>query len=193
MLRTLLTCSSAIALVAGWAGSSAPAAAQEVRLCNPVLDRNGDPVLEQGGGVVTHNGTFECPQVAVVEQVQPVEPAAGPEPLPEGGIVYFPFDVAELTPEASSSLEAIMGEIKDRDLQGITVAGHADRSGPPDYNMQLSERRAQNVAAEMIKEGIPARVIQTEAYGEAEPAVPTEDGVKLQENRRAVIDFEWAT
>ena len=194
MLRTLVTSSSAAALLAVWAGVAAPASAQDARVCNPVLDARGNPVLETRGDVVTHAGTYDCPEVvAEVEEVEPVAPAAGPEPepLPEGGVVYFPFDVAELTPESEQSLTAIMDEIKGRDLGGITVEGHTDTSGPSDYNMQLSQRRAQNVAAELIKAGIPARVIQTEARGENDLAVPTEDGVMLQENRRATIDFQW--
>lgn len=192
MFRMILTCSSAVALLAVWAGASAPASAQEVRLCNPVLDADGDPVLETGGGVVTHGGTYECPEVAeveAVEEVVEVEPAAGPEPLPEDGVVYFPFDVAELTPEAESTINTIIADIKDRELPGITVEGHTDTAGPNEYNMQLSQRRAQNVAAELIKAGIPARVIETEALGETDLAVQTEDGVPLQENRRATIGF----
>lgn len=193
MFRTILTCSSAVALVAVWAGVSTPVSAQEVRLCNPVLDRNGDPVQERDGGVVTHNGTFECPPVAAAAPPPPVEPAAGPEPLPEGGVVYFPFDVAELTSEAEGSIDSIISDIKDRDLLGITVEGHTDTAGPSEYNMQLSQRRAQNVAAELIKSGIPARVIQTEALGETDLAVSTDDGVPLQENRRATISFSRDT
>ena len=193
MFRTIFTCSSAVALLAVWAGASAPINAQEVRLCNPVLDRDGDPVLESDGGVVTHDGTYDCPEVAVVEEVAEVEPAAGPEPLPEGGVVFFPFDVAELTPEAESTIDSIIADIKDRDLLGITVEGHTDTAGPSEYNMQLSQRRAQNVAAELIKSGVPARVIETEALGENDLAVPTDDGVPLQENRRATIGFSRDT
>jgi OOP family OmpA-OmpF porin len=194
MLRTILTCSSAVALVAVWAGTSAPVNAQEVRLCNPVLDKDGDPVQETDGGVVTHNDTFECPPVAAAAPPPaPVAPAAGPEPLPEGGVVFFPFDVAELTSEAEGSIDSIISDIKDRDLLGITVEGHTDTAGPGEYNMQLSQRRAQNVAAELIKSGIPARVIQTEALGETDLAVPTDDGVPMQENRRATISFSRDT
>jgi OOP family OmpA-OmpF porin len=193
MLRKVLFCSSAVALVAFWAAGETPGVAQEAQLCNPVLDSSGNPVVESGGGVVTHSGTFPCPvETAAVETVPEVEPAAPPpEPLPEGGVVFFPLDVAELDDEARQTLGNIVNEIQDRDLQGITVAGHADRSGPEDYNMQLSDRRAQNVAAELVKSGIPARVIETEAFGETQPAVPTDDGVVLQANRRAVVDFEF--
>jgi OOP family OmpA-OmpF porin len=179
MFRTILACSSAVALLAVW-------------LCNPVLDVEGNPVRDVEDGVVIQNETYECPEeVAVVEEVVEVAPAAGP--LPEGGEVLFPFDVAELTPEAKSTIDTIVADIKDRDLPGITVGGHTDTAGPADYNMKLSERRAQNVAAELIRAGVPARVIQTEAFGQTDLAVPTADGVPNQENRRATIDFSRGT
>jgi outer membrane protein OmpA-like peptidoglycan-associated protein len=56
--------------------------------------------------------------------------------------------------------------------------------------MQLSQRRANTVAAELIKSGIPARIVTTEAFGETELAVQTPDGTPAQPNRRATIDFQ---
>jgi OmpA-OmpF porin, OOP family len=193
MLRNLFVCSSAVALLLLGAPGPQPGLAQE--MCNPVFDSSGAPVTDAAGDVVTHGGTFECPPPpAPVAEVTPppaeVAPAAAPpEPLPEGGVVFFEFDVAELDQEAQQTVRQIVQDIQDRDLGGITVAGHTDTAGPADYNMQLSERRAQNVAAELIKEGIPARVIETEAYGQTQLAVDTGDEVPLQANRRATIDF----
>lgn len=200
MIRGSLASLSAIFVIAAWMGAPDPGAAQEVRLCNPVLDYEGDPVTEAGGGVVTHAGTFECPpeeeEMAEMEPEEPetrgIEPAAGPL-LPEQETVYFAFDVSELDDEGQNRIGELLDQIKSgqRDVAGVTVAGHADRAGPPDYNLNLSERRAQNVAAELIKGGVPARVIQTEGYGEEQPAVETGDGVPLQANRRAIIDLSY--
>jgi len=198
MLRNTVISSSSAVLFALAVTGAAPltdrAEAQE-ELCNPVVDARGEPVLG-GQDVVIHGGTYVCPQeTAMIEEetdVAEVEPAAAPpEPLPEGGTVYFAFDVAELDQEARSTLDQIIADVVERDLRGVTVAGHADRAGPDAYNVRLSQRRAQNVAAELIKAGIPARVIETRALGESEPAVPTEDGVPLQANRRALIDFAF--
>ncbi|MBU0859490.1 MAG: OmpA family protein, partial [Alphaproteobacteria bacterium] len=71
----------------------------------------------------------------------------------------------------------------------VTVAGHADKSGASDYNIALSERRAQAVSKVLTERGVANRVITQEAYGEAQPAVDTPDGVKLRENRRVVVEF----
>ena len=200
MFRQVITCSAAVGLLAAVAGSSLPSAAQESefvmfgtgpdRVCNTLITQERLSVLEKGDeDAVFTNHTFDCPEEEVVAAV--IEPAAPPPaPLPESGRVYFEFDRAELTPEAEATLNDIIADIQGRDLGGITVGGHADTAGPPDYNMQLSERRANNVAAELTRAGIPATIITTEAFGETQLAVSTPDNTPEQANRRATIDFE---
>jgi OmpA-OmpF porin, OOP family len=200
MFRQVFTCSAALALAAAVVGSQ-PGAAQDAevgvfgtgpdRVCNTLLTTRGDPVMEMGSeGAVLTNHTYDCPE-EVVAQVAVIEPAAPPpEPLPDSGVVYFEFDRAELTPTAETTLNDIIADIQNRELGGITVAGHADTAGPPDYNMQLSQRRANNVAAELTRAGIPARIITTEAFGEDQLAVETPDNTPAQPNRRATIDFQ---
>jgi outer membrane protein OmpA-like peptidoglycan-associated protein len=191
MVRALIFGSSAFAVLA-LASGPMPGYAQDMpTMCNPVVDSEGDPVVqaEAEGDVVLHEGTYPCPQPEPVAQIAPAAPPE-PEPLPEGGNVYFDFDQATLRPDAETALNSMVSDIQGRELAGITVAGHADRAGPEEYNMQLSERRANTVAAELIQAGIPARVITTEAFGETDPAVETGDGVPEQANRRVVVDFE---
>ena len=69
----------------------------------------------------------------------------------------------------------------------IEVAGHADRSGTPQYNQRLSQRRADNVAAELVRRGVPRNAIVVTAFGESRPLVPTADGVREPQNRRVEI------
>lgn len=189
MVRALIAFTSGAALVALF-GTPMPSVAQEMeRKCNPVVDSAGDPVVEPSGGVVAHLGTYPCPPEPVA-QVEPAAPPPAPAPLPEEGVVYFDFDKANIRPDAENTIDSIVADIRNRNLSGITVAGYADRAGPPDYNMKLSEQRAQSVASELVKQGIPTRVIQTEAFGETDPAVETPDGVPLEANRRVTIGFK---
>ena len=198
MRRVLLGCSSASVFAAALAlGSSASLAQSEElgarwgegtdRLCNVVMDSNGDPVMQTTGeDPVTQKDTVDCPvRVAAVEPAAP-PPAA----LPERGQIYFEFDKSNLTPEAQAALDDMIFDIRDRELGGIIAAGHTDTAGPPDYNMGLSERRAETVANELVKAGIPAQIITTEAFGETDLAVPTPDNTPEQANRRVVLDFE---
>jgi OOP family OmpA-OmpF porin len=198
MRRVLLGCTSATVFAAAMAlGSGASLAQSEDlgaqwgegpdRLCNVVMESDGDPVAQipQDAPVIQKN-TFDCP-----EQIAAVEPAAPPAaPLPEQGRIYFEFDKSDLTPEAQAALEDIIFDIRDRELSGIVSGGHTDTAGPPDYNMGLSERRAETVAAELVQAGIPAEIVVTEWFGETRLAVPTPDETPEQANRRVEIDFE---
>lgn len=200
MRHVLLGCTSATVFAAALAlGSSASLAQSEElgaqwgegpdRLCNVVMDSRGEPVVQTTGeDPVTQKDTFDCPvQVAAVTGV---EPAAPPGPLPESGQIYFEFDKSDLTPEAQAALEDMIFDIRDRELGGIISAGHTDTAGPADYNMGLSQRRAETVATELVRAGIPADIVVTEWFGETDLAVPTPDNTPEALNRRVVIDFE---
>ena len=71
----------------------------------------------------------------------------------------------------------------------INVTGNTDASGSDAYNMRLSERRAQTVAAELERRGIPASEISIIAKGERNLLVPTADGVREPQNRRVEIVY----
>ena len=101
-------------------------------------------------------------------------------------IVFFDFDRADLTPRARE----IIGQAAQASRTGTTrieVAGHADRSGTPQYNQGLSQRRANNVAAELVSQGVARNAISVAAFGESRPLVPTADGVREPQNRRVEI------
>jgi OOP family OmpA-OmpF porin len=115
-----------------------------------------------------------------------VEPAAAP-PEPREYVLYFAFDQATLDDEAETTLQEAIDAAREMELGQILIAGHADRAGPDPHNERLSEQRAQNVAAGFEQAGFDPTV---RAFGESEPAVPTDDGVPEQENRRAVIRLE---
>jgi outer membrane protein OmpA-like peptidoglycan-associated protein len=69
----------------------------------------------------------------------------------------------------------------------ITATGHADTSGPENYNMALSLRRANAVKDALVREGVPATAIAVIGRGESQPLVPTADGVREPQNRRVEI------
>ena len=71
----------------------------------------------------------------------------------------------------------------------IVVTGHTDTVGSMAYNQRLSERRADAVKTEMVREGLNADDISTVGRNFSEPLVPTGPGVREPQNRRAVIDL----
>jgi outer membrane protein OmpA-like peptidoglycan-associated protein len=115
-----------------------------------------------------------------------VAPAAAPV-VARTYLVFFDWNRADLTERA----QQIIGEAAQNSTRvqttRIEVSGHADRSGTPQYNQRLSERRAQAVAAELERRGVPRSAMVIQAFGESRPLVPTADGVREPQNRRVEI------
>ena len=115
-------------------------------------------------------------------------PAPAPAPAAPGRfVVFFPFDSATVTEEALSIIQRAVTAAAGAPPPDVSVTGHADRSGPEDYNLALSLRRAQAVEAAMSERGIAGERISIAGRGEAETAVPTADGVREEANRRVEI------
>jgi len=112
--------------------------------------------------------------------------AAAPVAAARTYLVFFDWSKADLTDRARQ----VLGEAASNRGQGVTrieVNGFTDRSGPADYNMQLSIRRANAVAAELVRRGVPRNEIVTRGFGEENNLVPTADGVREPQNRRVEI------
>ena len=101
--------------------------------------------------------------------------------------VFFDWDRADLTDRARQIISDAAQASRSTQTTRIEVSGHADRSGTPQYNQRLSERRAQAVAAELERRGVPRSAVVIQAFGETRPLVPTADGVREPQNRRVEI------
>jgi hypothetical protein len=104
-------------------------------------------------------------------------------------LVFFAFDEATLTAEARQVISEAAAEYQRTGAARVTVTGHTDTAGPAAYNLELSQRRAEAVANELIRQGVPAGSITTVGRGEEDLLVPTADGVREARNRRVVIEF----
>ncbi len=104
--------------------------------------------------------------------------------------VFFDFGAASLTDDAQSLLDSIMADLTKRPDAKIVVAGHTDTVGSDAFNFALSEQRAEAVAAFLAANGVPEDAISLSAYGQNNLLVPTGDGVKNAQNRRAAISVQ---
>jgi outer membrane protein OmpA-like peptidoglycan-associated protein len=114
-------------------------------------------------------------------------PAAKPAPSAENYLVFFDWNRWNLTPDARRIVKTAADGARRTGATRIEVTGHADRSGAQGYNLKLSERRAITVRAALVKGGVAPDKITTSARGETDPLVPTADGVREPQNRRAQI------
>jgi OmpA-OmpF porin, OOP family len=123
---------------------------------------------------------------------RPVAPAPAPAPAAPAEttrtyLIFFDWDRADLTERARQIITDAAGAARRVQTTRIEVAGHADRSGTPQYNQRLSQRRAEVVANELVRQGIQREEIEVTAFGETKPLVPTADGVREPQNRRVEI------
>ena len=115
------------------------------------------------------------------------EPAPAPVMAPKPFVVFFGFDRADLTDAASQTIDDALATAKKIGATDFSVTGHADRAGSDDYNSALSLRRSNAVRDALIARGVGEAQVSVAGRGEADPAVPTADGVQEQANRRVQI------
>ncbi len=102
-------------------------------------------------------------------------------------LVFFDWDKADLTARAQQIIADAAAASRTVSATKIDVAGHADKTGTAGYNQALSLRRANNVAAELVRLGVPKTAIAITAFGDTKPLVPTAAGVREPQNRRVEI------
>lgn len=105
--------------------------------------------------------------------------------------IYFDFDKAELRPEAITELDELVETLSESKEYEIVVGGHTCNIGTNEYNMDLSERRAQAVVKYLLSKGISNTYVGSNYYGEEDPAVPNTSIENRRKNRR--VEFEEAT
>lgn len=118
-------------------------------------------------------------------------PAPTPEtteaaPAPKGVTSEYQFknNSAELTPRAKKQIQSTAAALKSSGAS-ITIEGHSDASGPSEYNMELSQRRAEAVRQALVDAGVDQANIEVVALGEDRPAYKS-----ASKNRRAAIVFK---
>lgn len=141
---------------------------------------------------------FGAPAAAPVPAPAPVAAAPAPAPAPapvvkpapalqKNFLVFFDFNKADITPEASKVITQAAGAVKEGKASRIDLTGHTDRSGSDKYNMALSLKRGNAVKDALVKQGVPANTIAVIGKGESAPLVTTPDGVREPQNRRVEI------
>ncbi|EKV31400.1 Outer membrane protein [Caenispirillum salinarum AK4] len=108
--------------------------------------------------------------------------------IPSG--VTFPFDSADLRPDARDSLREVARTLANNPKTTIDVTGYTDSTGPEDYNIDLSLRRAEAVMNYLIQNGVDRRRIEAFGAGEANPIASNETEYGRQQNRRVELRIE---
>ncbi len=84
--------------------------------------------------------------------------------------ILFGFNRSSLTPEARARLDALAAKLGGLGQYVIEVAGYTDPSGPRDYNVVLSQKRAEAVVRYLVSRQVPLRRIHNLGLGASEAA-----------------------
>lgn len=127
------------------------------------------------------------PSAAPVVAPAPVE-AVAPAKEEMRSIVHFGFDRSHIGKDAAQKLKAVTEYLKSNPGARVKVEGHTCSIGTNEYNLGLSDRRANSVKKYLIKKTkISPDNIETVGYGEEKPAKPNNTKKGRQYNRRAEI------
>ena len=108
------------------------------------------------------------------------------------GDFLFDFDKDTLTAKGKEVVDNVAAQLKSSKAQQVKVAGYTDRLGSVNYNLDLSQRRANTVKARLVQQGVVAQ-IEAVGYGKANQvkACDGESGQALRDclrpNRRVEI------
>jgi outer membrane protein OmpA-like peptidoglycan-associated protein len=101
------------------------------------------------------------------------EAAEAPPPVQFDLLANFEFNSDKLTPAARQNLDQFAKALKDPRLAGskFEIDGHTDAVGPEEYNLGLSERRADAVVSYLTSEGIDSSLLVAKGFGKTKPRV----------------------
>lgn len=109
--------------------------------------------------------------------------------LRETQTIYFAFDNATIASDYEEMLAAHAAYLSKNPALKVTIEGHADERGTPEYNIALGERRANAVAKYLEALGVQADQISIVSYGEEKPLLLGQSEDVYAKNRRAVLVY----
>lgn len=122
---------------------------------------------------------------------EPVEKAVAPISAVTTlkAVVYFDTDRSEVTLVAAKALNESLEMLKTNRQCTLSLTGHTDADGTEAYNLRLSQRRTQNVADFLKKQGIQLTAAQS-SKGETDPVAENETADGKRKNRRVEVRVE---
>ena len=160
----------------------------------PRVDRDNDTVFDDEDA---------CPDVPGFRTASPATNGC-PAPRNEvrlagslivlGDIIHFEIDSPRVRSVSWPLVKNVAEFLKaNPDIRQIDVQGHADETGPDNYNQSLSQERAEAVKRLLLKYGLGEDRVTTRAFGESQPRAPGHTPESLRQNRRVEFVVTRAT
>lgn len=102
---------------------------------------------------------------------------------------HFDFDKTTINPAFENKIQNIAKILEENEKYNTILEGHTDNTGSRAYNQNLSERRAQRVANELMKFGVDKKRIEVKGYGQDRPRSSNDTKEGRADNRRVEAKF----
>ena len=99
----------------------------------------------------------------------------------------FDFDKSTLRQEDIAIIDRDAASLDKWGDVNIEVAGHTDSRGSDEYNMKLSQRRAEAVRSYLVSKGIASDRLSAKGYGESQPVADNATDEGRFQNRRVEL------
>ena len=130
-------------------------------------------------------------EVAIKSASTSVSDKAALAPAPNVHAIYFDTDISIPQDESAAALpemaRQLIEDIRSKQNAEVVIEGHADRQGGENYNVGLSQRRAEVIRDMLQQLGLEAAALKLDWFGETKPTVDTSDGQPEQQNRRVDV------
>jgi len=103
------------------------------------------------------------------------------------GDVLFETGKADLKPSAVNDLTQLVTFLNKYPERTVAIEGHTDNVGSQDFNLGLSQRRAESVRSYLMRQGIDGSRIETKGMGESAPVASNDTAGGRQQNRRVEV------
>ena len=124
--------------------------------------------------------------LAVIVLVLLTAPAAADKLAPID--VRFEFGKAVIKRESYAQLDAVAAAVRsDKAIKLLEVQAHTDERGNDQYNLELSQKRAEAVRTYLVQKGIAGKRLVAQGYGETQPLDRGHDEAAWAKNRRVAF------
>jgi outer membrane protein OmpA-like peptidoglycan-associated protein len=142
-------------------------------------------IAEQKAAIAKSQAVEQRNQDELVQQLRAERTSRGMVVTLED--VLFEVNGAQLQPGAQTELLRLADYLQRNPDRKIMIEGHTDNTGSSEYNLQLSQLRAQSVESDLISSGVAPERIRAIGYGETRPEAPNDTATGRQQNRRVEI------
>ncbi|TEW45988.1 peptidoglycan-associated lipoprotein Pal [Psychromonas algicola] len=152
-------------------------------------EQTNAPATTQAETTTTANDTVQTDAIEAIELTEEEKLIEQYSSAILETTIQFEFDKSTILPEFALILDAHAKFLIDNASKSVTVEGHADEKGTPEYNIALGERRAIAVSNYLQNMGVAESQIKVVSYGEEKPANFAHNEAAWAENRRAVLVY----